>query len=117
MGDSGYDCNYCHGKNHLAKECMLRRMNEKKEGADDEAYYMRKLEETTKKNSNGKSMPVLIVQENVKENEFGGVEIWCTDSEDEEVRKPTHGRAVFEKEEGSEFDGKCLMVTNGVSQV
>ena len=24
VGDSGYDCNYCHGKNHLAKECMLR---------------------------------------------------------------------------------------------
>ena len=30
-GDSGYDCNYCHGENHLAKECMLRRLNEKKE--------------------------------------------------------------------------------------
>ena len=31
MGDSNYDCNYCHGKNHLSKECMLKRMNEKKE--------------------------------------------------------------------------------------
>lgn len=40
MEDSGYDCNYCHGKNHLAKECMLRRLNEKKEGEDDEAYYL-----------------------------------------------------------------------------
>ena len=23
VGDFGYDENYCHGKNHLAKECML----------------------------------------------------------------------------------------------
>ena len=49
MGDSGYECNYCHEKNHLAKECMLRRLNEKKEGENDETYYMRKLEEIKKK--------------------------------------------------------------------
>ncbi|XP_052627093.1 uncharacterized protein LOC128133623 [Lactuca sativa] len=30
-GDSGYDCNYYHGKNHFAKYCMLRKMAEKKE--------------------------------------------------------------------------------------
>ena len=45
MRDSGYDCNYCHEKNHLAKEWMLRRMNEKKDDEDDKAYYLRKLEE------------------------------------------------------------------------
>jgi len=25
--DSGYDCHYCHGKNHLASDCMLRKMH------------------------------------------------------------------------------------------
>ena len=98
MGDSGYDCNYCHGKNHLAKECMLRRKNEKKESEDDEAYHTRKLEEAKKKKSNDKSMHVLLVQENVEENEFGGVEVWSTNSEDEEVCKPTHDRAFIVKE-------------------
>ena len=42
-GDSGYDCNYYHGKNHFAKDFMLRKLAEKREGEDDEAYYMRKL--------------------------------------------------------------------------
>ena len=23
LGDSGYDCHYCNGKNHLAKDCVL----------------------------------------------------------------------------------------------
>ena len=61
MGDSGYECNYCHEKNHLAKECMLRRLNEKKEGEDDETYYMRKLEEIKTKKVADNSMPALIV--------------------------------------------------------
>lgn len=30
LGDSGYVCIYCHGKNHFSKECMHRRMSEKK---------------------------------------------------------------------------------------
>ncbi|KAI3515944.1 hypothetical protein L1887_14850 [Cichorium endivia] len=42
-GDSGYDCNYCHGKNHFAKDCMLRKQNEKKPQIKDEAYYARKM--------------------------------------------------------------------------
>ena len=25
VGDSGYDCNYCNGKNHLARDCMLKK--------------------------------------------------------------------------------------------
>ncbi|KAI3499681.1 hypothetical protein L1887_35486 [Cichorium endivia] len=58
-GDSGYDCNYCHGKNHFAKDCMLRKQNEKKPQVKDEAYYARKLEEVrcflmdTSEKSNG----------------------------------------------------------------
>jgi len=40
--DSGYDCHYCHGKNHLASDCMLRKMHEKKEKVKDEAYYAHK---------------------------------------------------------------------------
>ena len=54
-------------------------------------------------------MNALIVQENADEDEFGGVEVQSTDSEDEEVRKPTHGKACVEKEVGSA--GKCLIVT------
>ncbi|XP_052626769.1 uncharacterized protein LOC128133398 [Lactuca sativa] len=33
------------------------------------------------------------------DDDFGGVEVWSTNSEDEEVRKPTHGRALLVKEE------------------
>nr|KAJ0189254.1 hypothetical protein LSAT_V11C800435370 [Lactuca sativa] len=108
-GDSGYDCNYCHGKNHFTKDCMLRKMAEKRNGEDDEAYYMRKLEEIKKKKATNISMYALIIQENADEDEFGGVEVWSTDSKDEEVRKPTHGKACVAKEVGS--DGKCLIVT------
>ena len=81
MGDSGYDCDNCHGKNYLAQECLLRRLNEKKEGEDDEAYHLRKLEEIKKKKKNNdNTMPTLIVQENKDEDEFGRVEVWSTDS-------------------------------------
>ncbi|KAL7600855.1 hypothetical protein Lser_V15G25093 [Lactuca serriola] len=108
-GDSGYDCNYCHGKNHFAKDCVLRKMAEKRDDEDDEAYYMRKLEEINKKKATNSSMNALIVQENADEDEFGGVEVWSTDYEDEEVRKPTHGKAYVAKEVGSA--GKYLIVT------
>ena len=62
------------------RSVCCKRLNEKKEGEDDEAYHMRKLEEMKKKKKNDNSMPAFIVQENVAENEFGGVEIWSTDS-------------------------------------
>ena len=77
-GDSGYDCNYCHGKNHFAKDCMLRKLAEKRDGEDDEAYYMRRLEEIkNKKTTNGAkgTMNALIVQEKADEDEFDGVEV------------------------------------------
>ena len=60
LGDSGYDYNYCHGKNHFAKECILRRLNEKKEAEKDEAYYLQKIEDLRKK-SVGNAKPDLIV--------------------------------------------------------
>ena len=40
------------------------------------------------------------------DDEFGGVEVWSTDSEDEEVRKPSHGRAFVVKEDSIVFVGK-----------
>ena len=54
VGNSGYDCYYCHEHNHLVKDCMLQNLNEKKEGEDDEDYHMRKLEEIKKKKTNDK---------------------------------------------------------------
>ncbi|KAL7585167.1 uncharacterized protein LOC111912704 [Lactuca sativa] len=117
VDDSGYDCNYFHGKNHLAKECMLRRKNEKNEGEDEEAYHMQKLEEIKKKKSSDNYMPAFVVQENLAQGEFGGVEVWSTDSEDEEVRKPTHGRVFVAKEHNSQCSRRWLMVTEGGSQM
>ncbi|KAI3723807.1 hypothetical protein L2E82_35565 [Cichorium intybus] len=95
LGDSVYDCNYCFGKNHLAKDYMLRKANEKKERVKDEAYYTKKLEE-----------------------------IWSSGSDDDEIRKPTHG-AMFtahtghgiwsddessDEEKKTKITGVCLMV-------
>ena len=44
-GDSGFDCNYYNGANHLAVDCMLRKREAKKEKVKDEAYYVERLEE------------------------------------------------------------------------
>ena len=49
VGDSGYDCHFYWVKNHFAKDCILRKQSEKNEDEDDEAYYLRKLEEIKKK--------------------------------------------------------------------
>ena len=67
LGDSDYDCNYCHGKNHLAKECILRRMREKKDKEDDKACYLRKIEDLRKKKNVDKAEPALMMQEDVDE--------------------------------------------------
>ena len=48
------------------------------------------------------------------DDEFGGVQVWSTDSEDDEVRKPTHGKAYVAK--SGDAGGRCLMVTD-VSQM
>ncbi|XP_023748037.1 uncharacterized protein LOC111896263 [Lactuca sativa] len=44
-GDSGVDCHYCNGANHMANDCMLRKRDEKKNKVKDEAYYVEILEE------------------------------------------------------------------------
>ncbi|XP_052625874.1 uncharacterized protein LOC128132911 [Lactuca sativa] len=100
-GDSGFDCHYCGGKNHFAKDCMLKNKTEKIDDDDKEASVLRRLEEINKRKSvaNNITMNALIVQDTGNHDEFGGVEVWSTDSEDEEVRKPTHGKAMLVKEE------------------
>ena len=47
------------------------------------------LRKSSKKKKVDNVMPSLVVHGNNDENEFGGVEVWSTDSEDEEVTKPT----------------------------
>lgn len=115
IGDFDYDCNCWRGKKHLAKECMLRRLNKKKEEEDDETYYLRKLEEIKKKKSIDNVMPALIVQED--EYEFGRVEVWSSDSKDKEVCRPTHERSFVAKDDASQFCGRCLMVSNEASKL
>ena len=69
VGHSGYDCNYFHGKNHLEKECMLKRLSDKRdEGEKDESYYLQKIEELKNKKNVDNTKPALIVQED--DNEF-----------------------------------------------
>ena len=106
MQDSIYNCKFCHGKNHFAKDFMLRKLSEKKEGEDDEEYHMCKVEEMMKKKTSNIVMNVLVVQENVLDDEFGGVEVWSTYSEDEELCKATHGKALVVKESNAEIAGK-----------
>ncbi|KAI3507628.1 hypothetical protein L1887_22617 [Cichorium endivia] len=85
-GDSGYDCNYCHGKNHFAKDCMLRKQNEKKPQVKDEAYYARKLEEARVKT---KDLALMAA-----DDRQGSYQVWSSDSDDEEVRKPSHSAFI-----------------------
>ncbi|XP_052623160.1 uncharacterized protein LOC128128385 [Lactuca sativa] len=110
-GDLGFNCHYCGGKNHFAKDCMLRKQSEKNEEDDEEAKLVRRLEEIRKKKSGTtNTMNALIVQGNTVDDEFGGVEVWSTDSKDEKVRTPTHGRALLVKKEN--VAAKCLIVTS-----
>ncbi|KAI3510699.1 hypothetical protein L1887_17832 [Cichorium endivia] len=80
--DSGYDWNYCHGKNHFAKDCMLRKQNEKKPQVNDEAYYTRKMEEVRVKT---KDLALVAA-----DDRQGSYQVWSSDSDDDEVRKPSH---------------------------
>ena len=61
--DSGFDCHYCGGKNHFAKDCMLKKQSEKIDEEDEEASLLRWLEEIKKRKSvaNKKTMNALIV--------------------------------------------------------
>ena len=80
-GDSGVNCYYCGGKNHYAKDCVLKKMAEKDEEKNEEAVFMKKLEEIKrKKTAANPSMNALIVQGSATDDEFGGVQVWSTDS-------------------------------------
>ena len=56
----------------------------------------------------------MILQEN--DDEFGRVKVWSTDSEDDEVRRPTHGGCFVEKDQVPVYQGRCLTVNNNVSE-
>ena len=60
----------------------MRKMSENKEEEKNEAYYLQKIEELRRRMNVENTKPALIVQEDG--DEFGRVEIWSTDSEDEE---------------------------------
>ena len=87
VGDSGYDCHYCNGKNHLAKDCVLRRKHEKEETVKDEAYYTQKIANLKIKKPVGQAMIV----ENVHSDSDGNMEVWSSGLDDEEIRRPSHG--------------------------
>ena len=93
------------------------KIEREKEGEDDEATYLRKLEEIKKKKSADNSMHALIMQENKDDDEFGSVEVWSTDSEDGEVCMPNYCRSFFVKAEDSHLGAKCFMVTDDASQM
>lgn len=117
VADSGFDCHFCRGKTHFVKDYVLKKQSEKNEDENEEAQHLRKLEEIKKKKAANNIMNALIVQENIVDDEFGGVEVWSTDSKDEEVRKPTHGRVFVAKEGKPEFVGRCIMVNVVLSRL
>ncbi|KAI3700158.1 hypothetical protein L2E82_44777 [Cichorium intybus] len=89
------------GKNHFIKDYLLQKQTEKKEQVKDEAYYAKKIA-NLKKVDASTIKSAFVVQEDSK---YGAVEVWSTDSDDEEVRKPTHGRCLMVKGDSSEFRG------------
>lgn len=72
-------------RDHLEKESMLRKQQEKNEKEKDKAYYMQRIKELHNSKLNGK---VLIIGED--DNDDGNVEVRSTDSKDDKVRKPNH---------------------------
>ncbi|KAI3518300.1 hypothetical protein L1887_06871 [Cichorium endivia] len=113
-GDSGYDCNYCHGKNHFAKDCMLRKQNEKKPQVKDEAYYARKLEEARVKT---KDLALMAA-----DDRQGSYQVWSSDSDDEEVRKPSHSAFIaydvdkcFQQDTSEANDSMTSEVNDGMT--
>ena len=113
--DSGVSCFYCGGKNHYAKDCVSKKMAEKDEDKDEEASLLKRLEEIKrKKAATNPSMNALVVQDSVDDDEFDGVQVWSTNSEDDEVRKPSHGKSYVAK--NGDAGGRCLMVLD-ISQM
>ena len=102
-GDSGYDCHFCEGKNHLARDCMLRKQREAFEDEQDAEYYKQFTgkskhdsksetnEKVEKKSENKSDSKALVVQG----DEDASMEFWSTGSDDDEIRKPSHGERKF----------------------
>ena len=108
----GYDYNYCHENNYFSKECMLHKLNEKKENVKEEAYYTQKIEELWKKNASA-AKAILMVQD---DSDDGQVEVWSIESEVEEVRKPAHGRCFVVISDKWCYAGTCVMIQSGSSE-
>lgn len=70
----------------------------------DDVY---KIKDLHKVNIHGKS---LIVKND--ESDSNNIEVWSTDTEDEEVRKPTHGACFVSNMYTSEKGGKCFICHN-----
>ena len=104
-GDSGVDCHYCNGANHLANDCMLRKKDEKKNKVKDEAYYTESQEEVRAK---AKGMYLVAKGE---QKEDGTYQIWSSGSDDDEMRNPTHGAmcAKCEDDYDEEIIGQCFV--------
>lgn len=52
LGDFGYDWKGFHHKNDFARDCLLKKLKEKDENFEDEAYYVKKLEDIRMKTNN-----------------------------------------------------------------
>lgn len=109
-GDTGINCHYCYGANHLAVDCLLRKKEEQKSKTKDEAYYTEKLEEVKKKAKN-----LSLVAHGETESD-GTYQIWSSGSDDEEMKNPTHGAMYAKMEEDSDDDeqndevcGRCFV--------
>ncbi|XP_023745018.1 uncharacterized protein LOC111893181 [Lactuca sativa] len=104
-GDSGMDCHYCNGSNHLENDCMHRKKDEKKNRIKDEAYYVERLEEMRTKAKN-----LYLVAEGEHEND-GTYQIWSSGSDDEEMCNPKHGAMYTKLEEDSdeEVKSRCFV--------
>lgn len=69
-GDSGIDCHYCNGVNHMENDCMLRKRDENKNRVKDEAYYLERLKEVREK-TKGVSLVVKGEDEDMEPIRFG----------------------------------------------
>lgn len=104
-GDSGYNCNYCNGHNHLAKDCMLQKKEEKKEKVNDEAYYAKRFEEVL---AETKNLPLMAKG---CDDSTDSYHIWSSRSDDEEMCHPTHG-VLFTKRKKVDIGRRTSLIWN-----
>lgn len=84
---------------------MLRNKSEKKEKMKDEAYYVKKIEDLRKMNVIRKAP---IVEE--EDSDARNIYVWSTNSQDEEVRRPSHDALFASNVSTASKDRKCLIV-------